>query len=171
MSTVASDLLIRTYAKRLKLPAVAASADRLAAEAAAAGHGPLEFLAALLGAEVAQREANVERARIRAARFPELAPPGLAPVLAPGDASAARSRVGPGKVASPVPVEAADAEPEELIPGAEAGMAPTTEGDLELLAQDQVFEEEALVAQEGANERGEEKTEEFDLLPPYRRTS
>ena len=72
MSTVASDLLIRTYAKRLKLPAVAASANRLAAEAAAAGHGPLEFLAALLGAEVTQREANVERARIRAARFPEL---------------------------------------------------------------------------------------------------
>ena len=69
---VASELLIRSYAKRLKLPAVAASAERLAAEAAAAGHGPLEFLAALLAAEVAQREANVERARIQAARFPEL---------------------------------------------------------------------------------------------------
>jgi DNA replication protein DnaC len=72
VSAVASELLIRTYAKRLKLPAVAASAERLAAEAATAGHGPLEFLAALLAAEVVQREANVERARIQAARFPEL---------------------------------------------------------------------------------------------------
>jgi hypothetical protein len=72
VSVVASELLIRSHAKRLKLPAVAASAERLAAEAAAAGHGPLEFLAALLGAEVAQQEANVERARIQAARFSEL---------------------------------------------------------------------------------------------------
>jgi DNA replication protein DnaC len=72
VNVVATELLIRTYAKRLKLPAVAASAERLAQEAASAGHGPLEFLAALLGAEVTQREANVERARIQAARFPEL---------------------------------------------------------------------------------------------------
>lgn len=70
--SVASELLIQTYAKRLKLPALAASAERLSVEAAAAGHGHLEFLAALLAAEVAQREANVERARIQAARFPEL---------------------------------------------------------------------------------------------------
>jgi DNA replication protein DnaC len=72
VSSVAADLLIRTYAKRLKLPGVAAHAARMAEEAAAAGHGPLDFLAALLGAEVSQRESNVERARIRAARFPEL---------------------------------------------------------------------------------------------------
>jgi DNA replication protein DnaC len=70
--SISAELLIHTYAKRLKLPAVAASAERLAVEAAAAGHAHLEFLAALLGAEVAQREANVERARIQAARFPEL---------------------------------------------------------------------------------------------------
>jgi|SRR5215472_8310696 len=66
------------------------------------------------------------------------------------------------EVASPVPVEAADAEPEELVPGAEAGTVLTTEGDLELLAEEKVLEEEALVAPEGADERGEEKTEEFD---------
>ncbi|MBO0837666.1 MAG: IS21-like element helper ATPase IstB [Actinobacteria bacterium] len=72
MSTAGSELLIREYAKRLKLPAVAACATRLAEEATAAGHGHLEFLAALLAAEVEQREANVEKARIRAARFPEL---------------------------------------------------------------------------------------------------
>jgi DNA replication protein DnaC len=70
--SVASELLIRDYAKRLKLPAVAYSAERLAQEAAAAGHGHLKFLAALLAAEVSQRESNVERARIKAARFPEL---------------------------------------------------------------------------------------------------
>jgi DNA replication protein DnaC len=70
--SISSELLIRDYAKRLRLPAVATSAERLAQEAAAAGHGPLEFLAALLAAEVGQRETNVERARIKAARFPEL---------------------------------------------------------------------------------------------------
>ncbi|MGH7920409.1 MAG: IS21-like element helper ATPase IstB [Candidatus Dormibacteraceae bacterium] len=70
--SVSSELLIRTYAKRLKLPALAASAERLAKEAAAAGRGHLEFLAALLEVEVLQREANVEKARIKAARFPEL---------------------------------------------------------------------------------------------------
>jgi DNA replication protein DnaC len=70
--SISSELLIRDYAKRLKLPAVTSSAERLAQEAAAAGHGHLEFLAALLAAEVSQRESNVERARIKAARFPEL---------------------------------------------------------------------------------------------------
>ena len=72
MSTVASELLIQSYAKRLKLPTFASSASKLAEETASSGRGPLEFLAALLAAEVAQRETNVERARIRAARFPEL---------------------------------------------------------------------------------------------------
>ena len=59
-------------AKRLRLPVMAGQAARFAEEAATAGHGPLEFLAALLSAEVAQRDANVERSRIAAARFPEL---------------------------------------------------------------------------------------------------
>jgi hypothetical protein len=57
--SISSELLIRDYAKRLKLPAVASSAERLALEAAAAGHGHLVFLAALLAAEVSQRESNV----------------------------------------------------------------------------------------------------------------
>ena len=73
MSTAAAEILIRDYAKRLKLPTVGARAGcPLATEAAQAGHGPLEFLAALLEGEVHQREANVERARLRAAHFPEL---------------------------------------------------------------------------------------------------
>ncbi len=70
MSTVAAELLIRDATKRLKLPTVAAQATALAREATAAGRGPLDFLAAVLSAEVHQREVNVEHARIRAARFP-----------------------------------------------------------------------------------------------------
>ena len=72
MSTVAAELRIRTQAKRLRLPLVGAQAVRYAEEAAAAGHDHLDFLAALLDAEIAQRDVNVERARIVQARFPEL---------------------------------------------------------------------------------------------------
>ena len=38
------------------------------------------------------------------------------------------------EMASPVPVEAADEEPEELVPGTEAGSALVTERYLKLLA-------------------------------------
>jgi len=72
VSAFVPELLVRAHARRLKLPVMAGHAVRFAEEAASAGHGPLEFLAALLSAEVAQRDANVERARIAAARFPEL---------------------------------------------------------------------------------------------------
>ena len=71
MNALIPELLVRAHGKRLKLPVVASSAARFAQEAANAGHGPLDFLAALLSAEVAQRDANVERSRIAAARFPE----------------------------------------------------------------------------------------------------
>ena len=71
MSALVPELLVRAHGKRLKLPVVAAQAARYAEEAASAGHGPLDFLAALLSAEVAGRDANVERMRIAAARFPE----------------------------------------------------------------------------------------------------
>lgn len=72
MTSIAAELRIRTHAKRLRLPLVAGQAVRYAEEAAAARHDHLEFLAALLDAEVAQRDVNVERARVLAARFPEL---------------------------------------------------------------------------------------------------
>ena len=72
MSTIAAELRIRIHAKRLHLPVTGTQAGRYAEEAAQARHGTLEFLAALLDAEVAQRDANVERARIAQARFPEL---------------------------------------------------------------------------------------------------
>jgi DNA replication protein DnaC len=71
VSALVPELLVRAHGKRLRLPVVAGQAARFAEEAASAGHGALEFLAALLSAEVAQRDANVERSRIAAARFPE----------------------------------------------------------------------------------------------------
>ena len=70
MSSIAAELRIRTHAKRLHLPVTGVQAGRYAEEAAQARHGTLEFLAALLDAEVAQRDANVERARSAQARFP-----------------------------------------------------------------------------------------------------
>jgi DNA replication protein DnaC len=72
MSSPAAELLVRAEAKRLRLPVVAGQAAKYAEEAALAGHGSLEFLAALLSAEVAQRDRNVERARVAQARFPEM---------------------------------------------------------------------------------------------------
>jgi DNA replication protein DnaC len=72
MSSVAAELLIQAEAKRLRLPVMASQAVRFAEEAALAGHGSLEFLAALLTAEVEQRDRNVERARVAKAKFPEL---------------------------------------------------------------------------------------------------
>ena len=67
MSTLVPELLVHAHAKRLRLPVMANQAVRFAQEAATAGHGPLEFLAALLSAEVAGRDASVERTRIAAA--------------------------------------------------------------------------------------------------------
>lgn len=72
MSSLGAELLIQVEAKRLRLPVMAAQAVRFAEEAALAGHGSLEFLAALLAAEVEQRDRNVERARVAKAKFPEL---------------------------------------------------------------------------------------------------
>jgi DNA replication protein DnaC len=72
MSSVAAELLIQAEAKRLRLPVMASQAVRFAEEAALAGHGSLEFLAALLTAEVEQRDRNVERAWVAKAKFPEL---------------------------------------------------------------------------------------------------
>lgn len=71
MTPVAVAMSIQVDAKRLRLPVMATQAVRYSEEAAQAGHGPLDFLAALLAAEVAQRDANVEKARLHAARFPE----------------------------------------------------------------------------------------------------
>jgi hypothetical protein len=44
----------------------------------------------------------------------------------------------------------------------QAGTALATEDDLELLAQEQVLQEEAMTATEDAGERNKEEPEEFD---------
>jgi hypothetical protein len=86
------------------------------------------------------------------------------PEETPALAVPVQHRLGPDQeqVTSPVPVETPDEEPEELLTGAEAGPALATECDLELLAEEQVLEEEALAAAEDAGEGGEEEPEEFD---------
>jgi hypothetical protein len=59
-------------------------------------------------------------------------------------------------------VQAVEENPEELVSGAEARTALVTEGDLELLAEEQVLEEEALATAQGVDESGQEEPEEFD---------
>jgi hypothetical protein len=66
-------------------------------------------------------------------------------------------------------VETADEEPEELVMGAEAGPGLATEGDLKLLAEEQVLEEESPAAAEDAGEGGEEP-KEFDYPRQDRRS-
>ncbi len=75
------------------------------------------------------------------------------------------------EVASPVRVDAPDHEPEELVASVEAGPALGTERDLELLAEQQVLEDEALTAAEGASKGGREEADEFDHPRQDRRSS
>ena len=52
----------------------------------------------------------------------------------------------------------------------EAGLALGAEGNLELLAEEQVLEEEALTAAEGVSNGGQEKADEFDHRRQDRRS-
>jgi len=65
-----TELLIQTHCKRLKLPMVARHYRKFAQEAAQANQPFEQYLLALLEQEALQREANQERRRIQAARFP-----------------------------------------------------------------------------------------------------
>ena len=67
-----ADLLLQTYLKRLRLPAVAANYQRVAQEASQTNQSYERYLLALAEAEVQQREANAERQRIAQAHFPSL---------------------------------------------------------------------------------------------------
>ena len=66
------DLLLQTYLKRLRLPAVAANYRRVAQEASQTNQPYERYLLALAEAEVQHREANAERKRIGQAHFPTL---------------------------------------------------------------------------------------------------
>lgn len=65
-------LLIDAYLKRLKLPGIARCFTPLAREAEAANQTYEAYLLAVLEQEVQQRDANVQRARLRQAKLPEV---------------------------------------------------------------------------------------------------
>ena len=69
-------------------------------------------------------------------------------------------------------MEAADDEPEELVSSAQARTALGAEGDLELLAEEQVLDEQRRwPATESASEGGQEKAPELDHPQQDRRSS
>jgi hypothetical protein len=65
-------------------------------------------------------------------------------------------------VASPVPVEAADEEPEELVTSPDAWAAPGAERNLELLAEEQVLDHKTLTAADGGDEGGQDEPDKFE---------
>lgn len=65
-------LLIDAYLKRLKLPGVARCFIPMAREAEAANQTYEAYLLAVLEQEVQQRDANVQKARLRQAKLPEV---------------------------------------------------------------------------------------------------
>jgi DNA replication protein DnaC len=65
-----SDLQIRTYLKRLRMPVVAQNYVRLAEEAAAGNRTFQDYLFALLEGEVIQRDEHAQKLRLLRARFP-----------------------------------------------------------------------------------------------------
>jgi DNA replication protein DnaC len=69
---MAQELLIKSYLKQLKLPAMAQSYNKLAKEAAEANMPYEDYLLALLELETAHRVENATRKRIARARFPYL---------------------------------------------------------------------------------------------------
>ena len=64
------DFLLKSYLKRLRLPTVAASYQKIAEESLAGRKDYTDYLCALMEQEVINREANALRNRISAARFP-----------------------------------------------------------------------------------------------------
>lgn len=63
---------VEEHCRALRLPTVAAQFAQLAQEAVAAHQTPVSFLAALLGAEVEERERHAVERRLREARLPRM---------------------------------------------------------------------------------------------------
>ncbi len=61
---------------------------------------------------------------------------------------------------SPIRMESADGQPEELVPGVEPRAALGSESDLELLAQEEILEKEIVMAAEGSRKGAEQEPEE-----------
>ena len=93
---------------------------------------------------------------------PVAGPPAPEQALAP--AVPAQHCLGPDQeqVASPVPVQSPNEEPEELVPSSEARTTPGAESDLELLAKEQVLDDKALTAVDGGDEGGQNEPDEFE---------
>jgi len=66
------DLLLKSYLKRLHLPAMAQAYEKVAREAAQTNARYEQYLLTLLEQEVLQREANQQKRRLIQARFPVL---------------------------------------------------------------------------------------------------
>lgn len=67
---MSTDLQIRTYLKRLRMPVITQNYSRLAEEAAANNQTFQDYLFALLEAEVIQRDEHAQKLRLSRARFP-----------------------------------------------------------------------------------------------------
>lgn len=65
-----SDMLLNVYLKKLRLPAISSCYAKMAEDAAANKLGYTEYLLALIEAEICQREGNMRKRRLSAARFP-----------------------------------------------------------------------------------------------------
>lgn len=64
------NLLLTSYLKKLRMPTVAANYAKMADDAAESQMCYVEYLLALVEAEICQREANMRKSRLSAARFP-----------------------------------------------------------------------------------------------------
>jgi DNA replication protein DnaC len=67
-----NDLLLESYLKRLRLPAIRAQYKSLAREAAEARHGYEDYLFALAEQEILNRDQKMQQLRIKRAAFPYL---------------------------------------------------------------------------------------------------
>jgi DNA replication protein DnaC len=65
-----SDLLLGAYLKKLRLPAIATGYKKMAEDAAESRLGYVDYLVGLVEAEICQREGNMRKRHLSAARFP-----------------------------------------------------------------------------------------------------
>jgi DNA replication protein DnaC len=67
-----SEQAIRQYCRMLKMPTVASQSTQLAQAAVREGHSPVQYLEALLAAEIEERERRAVARRIHEARLPRV---------------------------------------------------------------------------------------------------
>ena len=84
-----------------------------------------------------------------------------APVETPASAVPAHDSLGTDQdqILLPIGAEAPDHQPEEPIPGFEVGSRTRTEGDLELVAQEEILDHKVVPPAEESCQRGEDDAE------------